>query len=59
MKNILYNVKRFISNIKNVIRWLPVIWKDRDWDDYYIFEVLKFKLKNQAEYIGYHDRHGD
>jgi hypothetical protein len=28
-----------------------------DWDDFYIFEILKFKLKNQAKYIGTKDRH--
>ena len=50
-------IKRFIKRIKNLIRWFPIIWKDQDWDDHYIWEILKFKLKNQAEYIGYHDRH--
>jgi len=46
-----------IQGIKNLIKWFLVIWKDRDWDDYYIFEVLKFKLKNQAEYISRRDWH--
>lgn len=50
-------LKRFFKRVQNLIRWFPIIWKDQDWDDYYIFEILKFKLKNQAEYIGYHDRH--
>ena len=53
----MYKVKLFFKRIKNLIRWFPIIWKDEDWDDHYIFEILKFKLKNQAEYIGYHDRH--
>ena len=53
----MYKVKQFFKRIYNVIRWFPIIWKDQDWDDFYIFEILKFKLKNQAEYIGYHDRH--
>lgn len=53
----MYRVKQFFKRIYNVIRWLPIIWKDQDWDDFYIFEILKFKLKNQADYIGYHDRH--
>jgi hypothetical protein len=45
-------IKTFFRKIKNLIRWFPVIWKDEDWDDHYIFEILKFKLKNQAKYIG-------
>jgi hypothetical protein len=53
----MYKVKQFFKRIYNLYRWLPIIWKDQDWDDHYIFEILKFKLKNQAEYIGYHDRH--
>jgi hypothetical protein len=53
----MYKVKQFFRNIYNLIRWFPIIWKDRDWDDHFIFEILKFKLKNQAKYIGYHDRH--
>jgi hypothetical protein len=34
----------FIESIKNLIDWFPVIYRDRHWDDYYIFEVLKRKL---------------
>lgn len=54
-----WRIKRFIKSIKNLIRWFPVIWRDQDWDDSFIFDILKFKLKNQAEYIGkrgYHVR---
>lgn len=53
----MYKIKRFFNRFYNLYRWLPIIWKDQDWDDFYIFEVLKFKLKNQAKYIAYHDRH--
>ena len=53
----IYKIKQFFKRIHNLYRWFPIIWKDQDWDDHYIFEILKFKLKNQAEYISYHDRH--
>ena len=36
------------QGFKNLWRWFPIVWKDRDWDDYHIFEVLKFKIKNTA-----------
>lgn len=52
-----HKTKRFFKRVYNLYRWFPIIWKDQDWDDSFIFEILKFKLKNQAEYIGYHDRH--
>jgi hypothetical protein len=47
----------FFRKVKNLWRWFPVIWKDKDWDQYYIYEILKFKLKNQAKYIGDRDFH--
>jgi hypothetical protein len=45
------------EGIKNIIYWLPIIWKDRHWDSHYIFEILKHKLKAQANYIGDRDFH--
>lgn len=52
-----YKVRGFFTSVGNLIKWFPVIWKDRDWDDHYIFEVFKFKLEKQAKYTkekGYH-----
>lgn len=37
--------------VKNLWKWFPIIWKDRNWDHSCIFHILKFKLKNQSEYI--------
>ena len=54
-------MKTFIREIKqgiiNLWKWFPIIWKDRDWDDHFIWEILKNKLVWQAKYIGKHDRH--
>lgn len=47
----------FIKGVKNLIKWFPIVWRDRDWDDHYIFEILKFKITNQADYISKKDRH--
>jgi len=55
----MYKIKQFFRNIKNLIRWFPVIWKDRDWDDHFIFTILETKLKHQAEYIGKRGYHLD
>lgn len=40
-----------IARLKHLFKWLPVIWKDKDWDHFYIYEILKFKIKNQADHI--------
>jgi hypothetical protein len=61
MKKIWIDIRWFFirlsMSIKNVIRWLPVIWEDKDWDYSFIYKILQFKLKNQAEYIGRRDWH--
>lgn len=52
-----YLPKEIKRGIQKVWYWLPIIWKDRDWDSHYIFEILKHKLKAQADYIGDRDIH--
>ena len=59
LHNIKYNIRQFFRNIQNVIRWFPIIWKDRDYDDSFIFTILETKLKYQAEYIGKRGYHQD
>jgi len=51
-QDVRYYPNMFIRGIKNLIYWFPVVWKDRHWDDYYIFEIFKHKLSAQADYIG-------
>ena len=53
----MYKIRQFFRRIYNLYRWAPIIWRDQDWDHSYIFEILKFKLENQAEYIGSKNRH--
>jgi len=52
-----YMHREFARGVKNLIYWFPIIWKDRNWDSHYIFEILKHKLTAQADYISEQDRH--
>jgi hypothetical protein len=52
-----YYYRDFVQGIKKLWYWFPIIWKDRDWDQHYIYEVIKHKLKAQAKYIANNDRH--
>jgi len=52
-----YFHKDFIRGVKNLWRWFPTVWKDRDWDQHYIYEMLAKKIEFQAEYIGGRDFH--
>ena len=47
-----YLHKDFIRGIKNLWKWFPIIWKDRDSDHNYIFTLLEKKLINQSKHIG-------
>ena len=49
--------KEFIDGCKNIIDWLPVIWKDRQWDDYYITKVIQHKIELQREHLVNANRH--
>jgi hypothetical protein len=52
-----YYHKYLREGIANIIYWFPIIWKDRNWDQGYIFDILQHKLKAQSKYIGGEDRH--
>jgi hypothetical protein len=52
-----YYHKDFVNGIKNLIRWFPTIWKDRDWDDHFIWEIMMKKITFQSDYIGKRDFH--
>ena len=52
-----YIPKNIVRGIKNLWKWFPIVWKDRDWDHTFIYKILEFKLKNQSKYIGNKDRH--
>jgi len=56
-KYIRYPIRYTKHSIKNILRWLPVIWQDRDYDSFFIYEILKIKLKNQSEHIRSHNNH--
>jgi hypothetical protein len=39
------------GGVPSLWRWRKHVWKDRDYDRHYIFESLKFKIDNTANYI--------
>jgi hypothetical protein len=61
MFDIYFIPKEFFINlfgyIKNVIRWTPTLWKDRDWDGHFIYEILKKKLEFQRNELVNSNRH--
>ena len=52
-----YYHKDLYRGIKNLLKWIPVIWKDRNWDHTFIYDIFEHKLKLQSEYIGKYGNH--
>jgi len=48
---------QFIDKVKNVVRWLPIIWKDRDFDSNYLLDVMRFKISNMETFFLSNDTH--
>lgn len=52
IRNAYLQVKYAIFNVKygiiNLIKYFKIVWKDRDWDHYYLLELLEFKIKHMA-----------
>lgn len=57
LRHINWRIKEFFISVYNVIRWLPTIWKDRDWDDYFITKLLQKKIEHQRAYLVNANRH--
>src|ERR1700722_4007252 len=58
--SILAYFRRGYRRVKQTIAWIPVLWKDEDWDYVYLFEVLRFKISRMRQeieknkrYLGY------
>ena len=46
-----YPITKFVDNCVRLLKWAPIIWKDRDWDYYHIYQIFKCKLKFTREYL--------
>ena len=51
MRRIIYFFKRKWWQIKNVFRWLPIIWNQYDFDYRYVLDVFKFQLLKSAKFF--------
>jgi len=40
-----------MNKIKRLLRWLPIIWNDQDWDYGFLYVILRHKLSMMAEFF--------
>jgi len=54
-----WRIRYFLEGIKNIIRWIPTIYHDRDWDGDYILKILQKKIEYQRKELVNANRHMD
>jgi len=52
-----WRIRYVITGIKNIIRWMPTIYHDRDWDQWHIYNVLQKKIEFQRKELINANRH--
>lgn len=43
-------IRQFFDGIANIFKFLPIVWRDRDWDHSFLLTIIEFKLRNMAHY---------
>jgi len=38
-------IRRISKKIRTIIKWIPILWYDEDWDFYYVYNILHKKLE--------------
>lgn len=52
-----WRIRYLFQGIWNIIRWMPTIFHDRDWDDYFITKMLQRKIEFQRAHLVSENRH--
>lgn len=52
-----YWPRSFKTGITNLVRWFPIVWKDRQWDHQFIYIALRHKLNLTEQFIRHHGIH--
>jgi hypothetical protein len=55
-RNLHWRVRYFLTGCKNIVRWVPTLYKDKDWDEWYIYTILQKKIEFQRKEIIYANR---
>jgi hypothetical protein len=54
-----WRIRYFLTGVKNIFRWMPTIYHDRDWDGNYILKILQKKIEFQRKELVSANRHMD
>lgn len=48
----LYKIKRFFKKIAKIISYLPILWRDEDWDFEFLVDLVAFKVERMSNCLG-------
>jgi hypothetical protein len=54
-----WRIRLLFTGCHNLIKWIPTIFKDRDWDHWHIYNILQKKIEFQRKEIINSNRHTD
>ena len=52
-----WRIRYFFTGVKNIFKWMPTIYHDRDWDGDFILKILQKKIEFQRKEIVSANRH--
>ena len=52
-----WRIRYFLGGCKNIIRWIPTLYEDKDWDHWHIYNILQKKIEFQRKELIYANRH--
>lgn len=52
-----WQINSFFKGVKNIFAWMPTVYKDRNYDDYYITKILQKKILFQRKTLVNNNRH--
>ena len=54
-----WRIRYFFTGVKNIFKWMPTIYHDRDWDGDFILKILQKKIEFQRKELVNANRHTD
>lgn len=56
MNKIFWKILIFKESCERLFKWFPILYRDRDWDQNFLFEIIQFKMKCMRDHL---DKFGD
>jgi len=52
-----WRIRYFFNGVYNIFRWIPTIYRDKDFDDYFITKIIQKKIEHQRKHLVECNRH--